>query len=244
MSGERDHDQVRELLGAYALGAVNAHEQAIIEDHLETCGPCLAELDDYRQLAEALRVHAARVSPLASAAPNGQATATGEPHSGARLARRWRLPVAMVIVAVLLGGLLADARLRSDALEARIDLIELLARAQLATADPAALLTTLRTPSNDDVLTVVSRAGGGATYAMNGPLPRLRKDRTYQLWRVDEKGETAAVTIGSRLDAVGFSMPPGVTEFLLTIEKEPIPSRPTLPAVAAGRVAAGNGEGG
>lgn len=38
------HDQLRELLGVYAVGAVSAEEQAVVETHLESCSECLAEL--------------------------------------------------------------------------------------------------------------------------------------------------------------------------------------------------------
>ncbi len=238
MTRDLSHGEIRELLGAYALGAVDERERAIIEAHSETCETCRIELADHRRLAEALREHATRVSPLASAESNGTARTTGHVTRGG-LARRWAVPVAtaFVIVVVILGGLFVQGQIRSDDLEATLDRIELLERAQLVAADPRAVVTTLRTPTDEPVLTVVSRAGGGPSYAINSMVPRLGGGRTYQLWRVDNDDVTAAVTLGPRPDAVSFEVPSGVTGFLLTVENGSAPSRPTLPAVATARVA-------
>ena len=52
----------------------------------------------------------------------------------------------------------------------------LLQRAQLAAADPAALVSTLRTPANVPVLTVVSRPGGGESFALTSALPPLEEE--------------------------------------------------------------------
>lgn len=147
--------------------------------------------------------------------------------------------MAAIIGLLALGGLFVQAEIRSDDLESRLNRIELLERAQLAAADPTAAVTTLLTPRNELVLTVVSRAVGGTSLAMNSGLPRLARGQTYQLWRVDNGTVTAAVALGRRPNAVVFSLPPGVTRFVLTVENDPVPSRPTLPAVAAGTISPG-----
>ncbi|HVT42305.1 MAG TPA: anti-sigma factor [Acidimicrobiales bacterium] len=48
------HDDASELLGAYALDAVDGPEHAELEAHLETCPRCRAELDGLREVAGAL----------------------------------------------------------------------------------------------------------------------------------------------------------------------------------------------
>ncbi len=237
MSEDLSHDDIQELLGSYSLGAVDERERAIVEAHLETCESCRVELDDHTRLAEALRRHASRVSPLASTESNGSHK-TSEDVARAGLVRRWEVPVAMAILVVVVGALLAQMHLSSDHLATTTGRIELLLRAQQATADPAAVVTTLRTPSNEPVLTVVSRAADGNSYAMYSALPPLADGRAYQLWRVDNGGATATVALGRRPDTVVvFLLPSGVTGFLLTVEKGPAPSRPTLPAVATGGMA-------
>jgi len=236
LSEDLGHGEIQDLLGAYALGAVDDNERAIIDAHLQTCESCRIELDDHSRLAETLLRHASRVSPLASIESNGSAKKNGDAGRERRV-RRWAAPVAIVIVAVILGGVFVQAEIRSDGLETRMQRIEVLERAQLATTDPAAVVTTLRTPRSEPVLTVVSRrAAGGASYAMNSALPRLTGGRTYQLWRVDSGVITAAVALGPRPDATAFSLPSGVSGFLLTVETGPAPRRPTLPAVATGLV--------
>jgi len=235
LSDDLSHAEIQELLGAYALGAIDETERAIIEAHLDTCESCRVELEEHRRLAETMRRHASRVSPLGSVEANGSArkggTVAGRPPVG-----RWGIAAATAIVALLLGALFAGGEIRFNDVDAKMRRIELLERAQLAAADPAAILTALRTPSNEAVLTVVSRRAGGDSYAMNGVLPSLATGQTYQLWRVGTGGEAAAVALGRRPQAVGFSLPSGVTGFILTVETAPAPSRPTLPAVAGARI--------
>lgn len=48
------HDSASELLGAYALDAVEDDEVTALEEHLESCPRCRAELDGLRETAGAL----------------------------------------------------------------------------------------------------------------------------------------------------------------------------------------------
>ena len=48
------HDQASELLGAYALDAVDGEEFTELEEHLAGCPRCRAELDGLREVAAAL----------------------------------------------------------------------------------------------------------------------------------------------------------------------------------------------
>ena len=49
-----NHDEVAELLGAYALDAVDADEAAAIEAHAAGCPRCAAELSQHREVAALL----------------------------------------------------------------------------------------------------------------------------------------------------------------------------------------------
>lgn len=234
MTEALSHGEIQELLGAYALGAVDERERPLIEAHLETCEWCRVELRDHRRVAEALRRHASRVSPLVSTEANG-GQRTSEKVARGGLARRREVVVAAAVLVVILAALFVQVQVRDGHLEAMTNRVELFERAQLATADPAAVVTTLRTPTDEPVLRVVSRATGGTSYAMNSALPPLTDGRTYQLWRVTNRGVTATVALGGRPSVVVmFSLPPGVTGFLLTVEKGHAPNRPTLPPVATG----------
>jgi anti-sigma factor RsiW len=49
--GELSHHEIEELLGAYALDAVEPDEVVEIEEHLSTCPRCRAELSEHREVA-------------------------------------------------------------------------------------------------------------------------------------------------------------------------------------------------
>ena len=55
MSTPQEHRRLRELLGAYALGALPGQEAAGVRAHLDGCTACRAELAEIAPLAEALR---------------------------------------------------------------------------------------------------------------------------------------------------------------------------------------------
>lgn len=52
MDDESDHAAVSELLGVYALNAVDAREASAVERHLPTCTTCEAELAAYRTIVD------------------------------------------------------------------------------------------------------------------------------------------------------------------------------------------------
>ena len=54
METQRDHDEIQELLGAYALHAVDTDEAAEIYDHLRSCPRCRAEVVVHRETAALL----------------------------------------------------------------------------------------------------------------------------------------------------------------------------------------------
>lgn len=228
LTDDLSHSEIQELLGAYALDAVDQPERAMIESHLQSCESCRAELDDHRRLAETLRRHTTRVSLLASTESNGSAQATIHVAPRGRV-RRWGLPLATAILVLLLAALFVQGQIRDDRLTETTAHIERLERVQLAPVDPAAVVTALRTPADQ---AVVNRGGG--SYAINSALPRPGDGQIYQLWRVDGTGAIAAAAgLGQHPDAVVFSLAAGVTGFVLTVENNPTPSRPTLPAVAS-----------
>ena len=59
---ERTHTELQELLGAYALDAVDGDEYDAVELHLRECPRCRAELADHREVA-ALIGHGGAAAP-------------------------------------------------------------------------------------------------------------------------------------------------------------------------------------
>ena len=54
MTPDQAHEEVRELLGAYALDSVDRDEAAAVEGHLPGCPECQAEVDQHRKMAASL----------------------------------------------------------------------------------------------------------------------------------------------------------------------------------------------
>ena len=57
-----EHDEIAELLGAYALDAVEPDEAALVEDHLRECPRCAAEVAEHREVA-AMLAHSGAPAP-------------------------------------------------------------------------------------------------------------------------------------------------------------------------------------
>jgi anti-sigma-K factor RskA len=127
------HDELRELTGAYALGAVSDAERHALEAHLPTCGDCAREVRELavvagglavavpqvdppaalraRVLAAAVASEPARVHPLRSATPPAPARASVLPS--------W-LAAAAAIAAVALGLYSMTLRERVGRLEEQL----------------------------------------------------------------------------------------------------------------------------
>jgi hypothetical protein len=54
MNDNERHEEIESLLGAYALDAVAPEERALVEEHVESCPRCRAELDAFMEVAAAL----------------------------------------------------------------------------------------------------------------------------------------------------------------------------------------------
>jgi len=57
-------EQIRELIEAYALGALDAPDQALVETHLAECPACRQLLNEYAEMVNALPQAVALASPL------------------------------------------------------------------------------------------------------------------------------------------------------------------------------------
>jgi len=113
MRVEVDHSEIQELLGVYALHAVDAAEAAVIEGHVEYCYECRQELAEHREVASLLSATekfapiqlwdtiASRVSddPRSKEAPEATPPAVVVP-----LRRSWLRPVAAAAVVALIVG--------------------------------------------------------------------------------------------------------------------------------------------
>jgi anti-sigma factor RsiW len=213
-----EHAEVRELLGAYALGLLDHGEARAVEQHLPACAECRAALARSREVADLLPDALAEVSPVRVHPALAQpvlATAALAPaaHQPRRLRPPlWRATVAALFVllvasttwAIVLDRALTVARPGGslDAAQQRraLDLVDsaTTVRQALRPAEPGAPAyrqatgTLWTSPSGDDVLAVVNH------------LPPAPAGRHYEL-TVTADGRT---TVAGRLelDGSGFAM--------------------------------------
>jgi hypothetical protein len=198
-------EQIRELLEAYALGALEEEEQGVVERHLSACPECRAVAAELREAAHALPLALAAASPVrlpsslkgrvlqAVAGDGGTASKTG-----ARRFWRPRVAIALATLAVV-GGFSAWNAHLSSALSQERSMRERLAQLvgrQETVLDivdsPRARRAVLRPPAGAD-----SRAYGKVfttpdlrdVVAMAARLDEPPAGETYRLW-LTEAGRT------------------------------------------------------
>lgn len=98
---DRDHTELRDLLGPYLLGGIDAEDRVALQAHLVTCSACRDELATYAGLPALLRAGTAATSPPAS--DTGLADAVGALRVVRRTRRRRPLLAAAAAVVLLCG---------------------------------------------------------------------------------------------------------------------------------------------
>lgn len=260
MSTRMDHDEIAELLGAYALDAVDDDERAAVEAHLVDCARCRAEVAEHRDTASLLahggsdapaglwdRIAGSIESTGADQAPPPLRLTPGRPGQPVRpsttgaggavvaLPRRWAA-VALAAAAallVVLGVQVVRQGDRIDELEAATVVDPLDAAFEAALDDPSATVVELAAPDGTVLLRgAVTADGTGYLRASN--LPALADARTYQLWGGTPAGDLVSLgVLGADPGVVAFD----ATGFeLLAISEEDVPGvvAPTADPVVAG----------
>jgi anti-sigma factor RsiW len=247
------HDDVAELLGAYALNAVDPDERAVVEAHLETCPRCRAELRDHGAVAALLgnsggdapdglwdRIASTleeSAPPMRLDLPPGRGAVI--PLAARRAAPRWSLVAAAAASALVIGALgLRVVRQEDDLDRIREAMVDegMLRAANLALRDPAAEQAALSSTDGDVTATAVVLPDGSG-YLMLEDVPDLAEDRTYQLW-----GQTGGDLIslgllgGQPEDVVPFHAAGEVEALAITEEDAPGVVQSSNPPALAGRL--------
>ena len=220
MTTEPQHGQIEELLGAYALDALEADEVAVVERHLDGCPRCRAEVDGLREIAAALGNSVEPVPPalwdrLAGhlADPSSLPLSEGSPGSPTVLGRparpghrgRWAvaLGAAAAAVAIALLGLQAAQPSNQGGPGPT--------SAQAALSTPGHRLVQLTSAGGERVAEVVVLPDGRGLMLSNS-LGRLPVSETYQLWAM----------IGGRAISLGLlGRQPGVSAFTVSTSARP-----------------------
>ncbi|MGH2707943.1 MAG: anti-sigma factor domain-containing protein [Actinomycetota bacterium] len=222
------HAEIQQLLGAYALDAVEVDEKARIEQHLVQCGACRAEVDDHRralaELSESTMPAPVGLWEKIEAAleeappPLNLAPVVSMP---ARRSVSLRLAGAVAAVAAALVAILGIRVLQQDsritALESSNGDDRLSLAAIAASADPGADKITLR--SADESLAVNAvLLPDGTGYLVSDNLPRLPTDRTYQLWALADGSRISIGVLGAGPGIVAFRAPARADGLAITEE--------------------------
>jgi anti-sigma-K factor RskA len=231
MSDDVD-DDVHLLAGSYALGALDADEEARFAEHLATCAACRAEVDGFAAVRDQLGQAAAEPAPAglrarvlaaAAATPQEPVLPTGRRPARSRWqpAGRAALAVAAAVV-VILGGF-AVSRLRAERSSAEEIVAVLTARD--ATTVPL---------TGDDAadLRVTWSASEGAAVLVADALDPPGAGRDYELWFLDGSTAESALVFEPDEGRVQrrFDVPAAGFEGLaVTVEPDGGSDEPTLP---------------
>jgi hypothetical protein len=230
MERELTHDEVAELLGAYALDALDVDERDAVEQHLNECPRCRAELGDHRTVASFLGSAGGR-------APDGLwdriAGSLEEAPPELRLAPvvplRERRSVSLRVgaaVAAVAAGVIAVLGLEVVHLSNQVDHVAaperadtaLLSAATHALADPHAQRVSMRS-TDGQRSAEVALTPEGTGFLVADDLPALPSDRTYQLWALADGQKISAGVLGARPGVVAFRYAPsGLSGFAVTDE--------------------------
>ncbi len=250
----RSHDDMQELVGAYALDACEHDEAEAFELHLAECPRCRAELQDFRETA-ALLAHAGTAAPdglwdrIASEledAPAGVATMfpiSQRGHSSDRVSDRFRrFALASAAVAAAIIGvnttLLVRQNNQIDQLKGQQTISSLRGLALAAAADPDATVARLTSPQGDFTADAIVGSDGSG-YLVNSTLRKLDDAHTYQLWGI-AAGDASPVSLGAlgtHPEVIAFTAKDLVLHRLaITVEKAGGAAAPTQAPLLAGEV--------
>jgi anti-sigma-K factor RskA len=207
------HDDASELLGVYALDAVDGDERVNLEAHLATCQRCQAELDGLRDVAGAMgdageplpeglwsnisdqlghdRTEDEEPPPMPRLTSSGPAPFRAPLSGRTRRARSAVLllsavAVAASTVAVVLGIDLMHSQDSVTHLQQSAAHQQVVANRTPAAAalhTPGHRVVTLENSAHDELAQFVI-VPGGRGYLVSSTLPRLGLGETYQLWGI------------------------------------------------------------
>ena len=258
------HDEASDLLGAYALDAVDGDEFIELEAHLESCPRCRAELDSLREVAAAMgnsveplpeglwsqiavrlperqeeeeeRPPMPRLTPEAGSPFRSPAPKGGSsPRRRTVLTTIGAIAVAAAAAAIVLGIGLVRADNKVSNLQSAQAAPSAAAAAALNT--PGHRVVTLDAGTRGQQAQVVVLPSGQG-YLVSSSLPALDKGRTYQLWAIEGNQPISLGLLGSSPNHAAFTMAGSTRPSHLSITAEPVGGSvfPTGPIVATGTV--------
>lgn len=239
MTSQFRHYAIEELLGAYALDAVDSYERIVIEEHLPTCARCRAEVQEHREVA-ALLAHTGATAPEGlwdRIADSLEGEALGAATDAPVLPRlsvagfrqpgqTWKnraaagvLAAAAAVIAVL-GVQIADQDQRLDEMAGLLELDALERAYEAAAGTPGSEVVEVRSADGRiDARAVVTEDGLG--YLRASTLPPLAEGRTYQLWGDAGEQRVSLGPLGRDPEVVPFEVASQFVGLAITEEEAP-----------------------
>jgi anti-sigma-K factor RskA len=248
------HDEAQELLGAYAVHALDDDERDGVDSHLVSCPDCSEELGMLLEASAAMGM-TDREPPSADlwqrirtevrngsdAAPTKSATAeTDDGIAGvirldaAREHRRdrqsrWRIAAASAAAAVAVAVPLTLTFSGGSG------------TSLAALANTAAKQTNSRTipllDSNGDQLAEAVLTANGQGYVRNSTLPALPPGQTYQVWFIDSGVPVSSGLLGQAPKVSAFAARADVDAIAISVEPSKGSLAPSTTPVAVGELA-------
>jgi anti-sigma factor RsiW len=238
------HEELRSLLAASALNALEPQESEELERHLQLCSHCRAEMAELGSAATLL------AGPSGAQAPEGlweEIVATiGTPPSRempvslrkavrrrSRWFQGWAVTAAAALAAIVVLSV-SVANLQGDVNH----LHDQAASGNVSSALNAAMrsdhtLVRLRDPSGAELAQAVLVPGARTSFLVPESMAPLGNGRTYQLW-AESRGEAVSLgVLGASPSVSEFVVQPGMTSLMITAEPSGGVAAPTPPVLAS-----------
>lgn len=224
------------LSGAYALDALDPHERALVEAHLDQCSECWQEVRGFHLTAARLAEAETDTPPpgLRDRLMSDIATTTQERPVVTTLAPRgrWRRAVPQVLVAASLlvavgsvGAYLTE-RDRADDLRAETARIS----AVMVASDATMLDGNVRTGGT---MRIVASPSHDAAVVMGSDLKELDDGHVYQVWAMHDGVPRSLGVLGRGAGMIYAQEIAGSDAFAVTVEPDGGSPAPTTDPVAA-----------
>lgn len=218
------HKELRELVGVYAVNALDPDERRHVESHLAGCRACAEELVAHLETLAALTENDEPVpsevwdrisGSLEERPPQALFTKAARPWMPKRLG--FVLAAAATIVFVAMGSRLVQQERRLDSLTVALSSRSISEVAQSAASDPRALLLSLQSPDKTKFARVVVLPDGTAYLTANN-LDALPDDKTYQLWALRGDERISLGVLGRDPGVSAFRSVGEAAGFAITVE--------------------------
>ncbi len=235
-----ERDDLSELLGAYALDALEPSERLGIEGRIDSDPRLRGEADELSQIASLLGVDGAAINELPSGAWDRFASLLDKPTAQApvvdlsyRRQRRFRQIAMGAAAAAFVGMLIAVAaqQHRIGSLERASGSVER-AAANAGTAPGAKHADLLESSGQKTAAVTVLADGTG--YLDLAALPALDENHVWQLWAVDAPNVISLGVTRDNSTPMAFHGSPGVRTFAVTVEPLGGSSKATTKPIASG----------